>query len=157
MHDAPETQAAMNDSRFSLHPQLRRDFKVLGRTGPSWLLLRNNAALPWFLLVPETECTEIFELPATTREALRHQMDVLAAFVKQHFKADKINVAAIGNVVPQLHVHVIARRRDDCCWPQAAWGHVEVEASWSAAELTRLDTALDALAALPLDRKVPVP
>lgn len=147
----------MNDSRFSLHPQLRRDFKVLGRTGSSWLLLRNNAALPWFLLVPETDCTEIFELSPTAREALRQQTDVLAVFVKQHFKADKINVAAIGNVVPQLHVHVIARRRDDCCWPQAAWGHVDVEASWSVAELTRLDAALDALIALPLDRMALVP
>lgn len=141
----------MTTPPFSLHPQLRRDFRVLGRTGRAWLLLRHNAALPWFLLVPETVCTELFELPSDLRQELVARADVLAAFVKQHFAADKINTAAIGNIVPQLHLHVIARRHDDCCWPQAAWGHLTTEVAWREAELSHLEAGLRALPGLALD------
>ena len=147
----------MTTPSFSLHPQLRRDFRVLGRTGRAWLLLRHNAALPWFLLVPETECSELFELPPALRQELVTRADVLAAFVKTHFAADKINTAAIGNIVPQLHLHIIARRRDDCCWPQAAWGHVTTELAWSEVELSRLQSALQALAGLDLELAVSPP
>ena len=147
----------MTTPAFSLHPQLRRDFRVLGRAGQAWLLLRHNAALPWFLLVPETACTELYELPTALRQELVQRSDVLAAFVKDYFAADKINTAAIGNIVPQLHLHVIARRRDDCCWPQAAWGHVAVEVPWRDAELSRLKAALRALSGLALDASVTPP
>jgi diadenosine tetraphosphate (Ap4A) HIT family hydrolase len=147
----------MTPPAFSLHPQLRRDFRVLGRAGRAWLLLRHNAALPWFLLVPETACTELFELPTDLRQELMTRADVLAAFVKEHFAADKINTAAIGNIVSQLHLHIIARRHDDCCWPQAAWGHVAVEVAWHDVELSRLEAALRALPGLGLDVAVTPP
>lgn len=147
----------MTTPPFSLHPQLRRDFRVLGRAGRSWLLLRHNAALPWFLLVPETLHTELFELPGDLRQELMARADLLAAFVKTYFTADKINTAAIGNIVSQLHLHIIARRRDDCCWPQAAWGHVATEVVWRDEELSRLEAALRALPGLALDASVTPP
>jgi len=151
--DADAPLAAPRDSRmaldpdFVLHPQLVRDFHVLGRCGESRLhvLLRRNAVLPWFLLVPETSVQELFELPPPLRQDLEARGDVLARFVKAHFNSDKINVAAIGNIVPQLHLHVIGRQVDDCCWPLPAWGHLQGKASYSAETLANLTTALGSL------------
>jgi diadenosine tetraphosphate (Ap4A) HIT family hydrolase len=133
---------------FTLHSQLTTDFHVLGRAGTLHLLLRRNAVLPWFLLIPETDALELFELAPTLRRELDARSDVLARLVKAYFNCDKINVAAIGNIVPQLHYHVIGRRRDDCCWPQAAWGHVIGERHYEPAALTALTAALAALSAL---------
>lgn len=115
-------------SDFSLSPQLQNDCFVLGKLGSSQLLLLNNALLPWFILVPETGVTELFELDDGQRLGLVRESDSLAGFVKQAFACDKINVASIGNVVSQLHLHVIGRRRDDFCWPGVVWGREEREA-----------------------------
>jgi len=123
---------------FSLHSQLVRDFHVLGRSGRLHVLLRRNAVLPWFLLVPETTVLELYELPLMLREELACRSDALAWFVKRRFACDKINIAAIGNIVPQLHLHVIGRRIDDCCWPQAAWGHLVGERAYATDELDNL-------------------
>ncbi|MSR12974.1 MAG: HIT domain-containing protein [Gammaproteobacteria bacterium] len=127
---------------FSLHPRLVSDFHLLGRNGALHVLLQRNAILPWFILVPETAALELFEVPAVLRRELNSVADRLARFVKRHFESDKINVAAIGNIVPQLHLHVIGRRRDDCCWPQAAWGHVEGTRAYSEQEQAILTRAL---------------
>ena len=115
-------------SDFPLSPQLQKDCFVLGTLGDSQLLLLNNALVPWFILVPHTDATELFELDDETRLGLVRDSDTLAAFVKQAFGCDKINVASIGNVVSQLHLHVIGRRRDDFCWPGVVWGREEREA-----------------------------
>ncbi len=131
---------------FSLHPQLIADFYVLGRSGPLHVLIRRNAVLPWFLLVPESTALELYELPPALRQRLDAQGDRLARFVKSHFSSDKINVAAIGNIVPQLHLHVIGRRRDDCCWPQAAWGHLVGTSDYALDALDALVRALTGLA-----------
>lgn len=109
-------------SEFSLSPQLQKDCFVLGKLGSSQLLLLNNALLPWFILVPETEATELFELDEGLRLSLVQESDLLAEFVKSVFACDKINVASIGNVVSQLHMHVVGRRRGDVCWPGVVWG-----------------------------------
>ena len=123
---------------FILHPQLVADFYVLGRSGNLRVLLRRNAMLPWFLLVPECAALELYELTPPLRRELDAQVDRLAPFVKRHFACDKINIAAIGNIVPQLHLHVIGRRMDDCCWPQAAWGHLVGAREYSTEELAAI-------------------
>ena len=132
----------MRNEAFELHQQLSTDFHSLGRRGAIHILLRRNAALPWFILVPETDALELYEVPTPLRRELDQLTDALARFVKSRFVCDKINIAAIGNIVPQLHVHVIGRRRDDCCWPQAAWGHVHETRTYSDAELEALQKAL---------------
>ncbi|MBI2802537.1 MAG: HIT family protein [Gammaproteobacteria bacterium] len=132
----------MRDEIFELHPNLSADFHPLGRRGAIHLLLRRNAALPWFILVPETDALELYDVPTPLRRELDQLIDALARFVKARFACDKINIAAIGNIVPQLHVHVIGRRRDDCCWPQAAWGHVHETRSYSDTDLAALVQAL---------------
>jgi len=114
-------------SGFPLSSQLQKDCFVLGMLGDSQLLLLNNALVPWFILVPHTEATELFELDDETRLGLVRDSNTLAGFVKQAFGCDKINMASIGNVVSQLHMHVIGRRRDDFCWPDVVWGREERE------------------------------
>ncbi len=142
---------------FLLHPQLAADFHVLGRSGNLQVLLRCNAVLPWFLLVPECAALELYEIAPPLRRELAAQADRLAPFVKRYFACDKINVAAIGNIVPQLHLHVIGRRRDDCCWPQAAWGHVVGTRSYDVEELAAITQGLVDLPGFDFTRNNPPP
>jgi diadenosine tetraphosphate (Ap4A) HIT family hydrolase len=139
---------ALSPDHFELHPRLVVDFHLLGRCGAVHVLLRRNATLPWFILVPESPALELFELPAALRRELDGLTDEVAKFVKREFAADKMNIAAIGNIVPQIHVHVIGRRRDDCCWPQAAWGAPLPEAAYAAATLADLQAQLSAAVGL---------
>ena len=107
---------------FELAEQLRNDCIVLGRMELCHLLLMNNASVPWFILVPETAETEVFDLTSTERAMLWDEVDRLAEYLRSEYPVDKLNVAAIGNVVSQLHVHVVGRRKDDYCWPDVVWG-----------------------------------
>lgn len=87
------------------------------------LLLMNDATYPWFILVPRREeISELFQLASADQQLLWKETTTLAEIVKDTFGADKMNIAALGNVVSQLHVHVIARRRDDAAWPAPVWG-----------------------------------
>lgn len=107
---------------FTLDPRLQNDCFVLGKMNVCHLLLMNNALFPWFILVPETKAVELCDLGREFRILVHEETDRTARFVKDHFPVDKINVAAIGNVVRQLHIHVIGRRTDDPCWPGVVWG-----------------------------------
>lgn len=117
---------------FELHPQLRADCHELGRLSLCHVLLHRSAAIPWFILVPETPSpvTEWHELRDATRRALEAEALSVSRFLKVRLAADKVNIAAIGNIVPQLHVHVVGRRRDDPCWPGVVWGRVPPEPRW---------------------------
>jgi len=110
----------MND--FTLDTRLQNDCHILGKMGLSHLLLMNNAHFPWFILVPETDVVELCDLDPDSQRVLLDEINRLSRFIKDHFPIDKLNVAAIGNVVKQLHIHVIGRRTDDPCWPGVVWG-----------------------------------
>lgn len=129
-------------SDFVLDARLLADCHVLGRIAKIQLLLQRNAMLPWFVLVPESSALELHELEPALRRQLEGAADSLARFVKVRFACDKINVAAIGNVVSQLHLHVIGRWYDDCCWPQAPWGHVTGFRAYGDGEVGALRDAL---------------
>ena len=108
---------------FELHPQLAQDCVTVGDFPLSRLLLMNDAQYPWFILVPRRRgITEIFELNQQDRDQLHDEVLSLTQALKDGFAADKMNVAALGNMVSQLHVHVIARYRDDPSWPAPVWG-----------------------------------
>jgi diadenosine tetraphosphate (Ap4A) HIT family hydrolase len=107
---------------FRLDPQLARDCFVLGDLGASLLLLLDNALVPWFVVVPRVAVSEVCDLEAAQQAELLAQVNAVARFVQGAFPVDKLNVAAIGNIVRQLHVHVVGRRRDDFCWPGVVWG-----------------------------------
>ena len=129
-------------AQFSIHPQLVTDCHALGRLGLSHVLLHRNGALPWFILVPETGVTELCDLPSRERSQLMSEADAIARFTRQYFGTSKLNVAAIGNLVPQLHVHVVGRHSDDPCWPQPVWGNLPAGPAWPADRLSRIVAAL---------------
>lgn len=112
-------------NRFTLDPQLAADCHILGEMGCCLVLLMNNSLVPWFILVPQRNEVEICDLPHEDQLAVLECINRLSRFLKIHFKADKLNVAAIGNVVRQMHIHVVGRYVDDFCWPGVVWGRKE--------------------------------
>lgn len=108
---------------FQLHPQLQQDCIRLGRLELCRLLLMNDSQYPWFILVPEIgDIREIYQLSPTHRSLLQEESCQIAERLARLFNADKMNVAAIGNLVPQLHIHHIVRYRSDKAWPAPVWG-----------------------------------
>ena len=108
---------------FTLNPILQQDCVIIGRFPLSMLLLMNDSQYPWFILVPQVADTEeLYQLSAEQQQQLQIESNWLAQWLKQHFEADKINVAALGNVVRQLHIHHVARFEHDVAWPAPIWG-----------------------------------
>jgi diadenosine tetraphosphate (Ap4A) HIT family hydrolase len=108
---------------WTLHPQLEGDTSPVGDLPLSRLLLANDANYPWLLLVPRCAgVSEIIDLADAEQVALAAEIARVCRALKAVAPCDKLNVAALGNVVAQLHVHVIARRRDDPAWPRPVWG-----------------------------------
>ncbi|NWF36401.1 HIT domain-containing protein [Mariprofundus sp. KV] len=109
-----------------LHPQLEKDCFVVGKLPLCTLLLLNDANYPWFILVPQREgITEIHQLSDEDQQQLMRESSQLAAVIEKAFNADKINIAALGNMVPQLHIHHIVRYKSDPAWPAPVWGKLE--------------------------------
>ncbi|KPX06933.1 HIT family protein [Pseudomonas syringae] len=108
---------------FVLDSRLQQDTLPIGDFPLCRLLLSNDSHYPWFILVPRrADITEVFQLSAADQLQLWQETSVLAKVLKELFDADKINIAALGNVVSQLHMHVIVRNRDDAAWPAPVWG-----------------------------------
>jgi len=102
-------------TEFTLDPRLENDCWPLGTLHGLRLLLMNNSQVPWFILVPETSATELFELEPPLQNALANAVDALSRVTKETLGAEKLNVAAIGNVVSQMHIHVVRRSTTDFC------------------------------------------
>ncbi len=108
---------------FALDARLEQDTLVIGDFPLSRLLLSNDSTYPWFILVPRRDqISELFELDTGDQQQLWLETTALAELLKDLFDADKMNVATLGNVVSQLHMHVIVRKRDDAAWPAPVWG-----------------------------------
>ncbi|WP_428310849.1 HIT domain-containing protein [Hydrocarboniphaga sp.] len=108
---------------FSLHPQLAADCTVLADAPLSRLLLMNDAQYPWFILVPRRAgLREIYELDLAGQQQLLAESVEFGRAAMQAFGGDKLNVAALGNMVPQLHLHHVVRRIGDPAWPAPVWG-----------------------------------
>ncbi|UHD14679.1 HIT family protein [Thiocapsa bogorovii] len=127
---------------FTLHPRLLADCHRLGRLSASHLLLHRNAAVPWLILVPETDLGNLLDLTIAQRDAVladcTHVSDYLTAVLGYH----KVNVAWIGNLVPQLHVHVIGRSPTDPCWPKPVWGHLTEAHEYTPDEIDAIRAGL---------------
>lgn len=136
---------------FRLDPRLAADGLPVGRFGLSRLLLMNDATYPWLVLVPERpQVSELFDLSPDELATLTTETALVARMLKILVAADKINVAALGNVVAQLHVHVIARFATDPAWPAPVWGRAPARpyaADEAARMLGRVSGALQNLAA----------
>nr|WP_178131879.1 HIT domain-containing protein [Pseudomonas sp. C2B4] len=108
---------------FALDPRLQQDTLLIGDFPLCRLLLSNDSNYPWFILVPRRDdISEIFQLDGADQQQLWRETSALAETLKDSFDADKLNVAALGNVVSQLHMHVIVRKREDAAWPAPVWG-----------------------------------
>ena len=126
---------------INLHDQLNTDCHKLGYINSSLVLLHKNSLVPWFILIPDTTENELFKLPDSQQIMINQQISELAQFVEKHFNADKLNIATIGNIVPQLHVHIIARFFDDCFWPAPVWGQSR-SSEYSEQEIGLIKNAL---------------
>ena len=112
----------------AIYPQLANDCLLLGRFTLSHLLLMRDANYPWCILVPDREgIAEIYQLSETDQQQLLRESSQLSLAMAAAFSPDKFNVAALGNVVPQLHIHHIARYKTDVAWPAPVWGRVAVK------------------------------
>ena len=119
----------MTDAIWFLHPRLEADTVPVGDFALSRLLLSNDANYPWLILVPRRPAIrEIHELSEDDQVQLLRESGHLARAMTTAFTPVKLNIAALGNVVPQLHVHHIARYRGDPAWPAPVWGKHPAEA-----------------------------
>ena len=108
---------------FALHPRLVQDTVEVARLPLCRVLLMRDRRFPWLVLVPERESVrEIHELPPEDRAVLVEEIAKAGEALSRLFQPDKLNVGALGNLVPQLHVHVVARRTTDSAWPGPVWG-----------------------------------
>jgi diadenosine tetraphosphate (Ap4A) HIT family hydrolase len=111
------------ESAWSLHPQLAQDTVPVGDLALSRVLLANDANYPWLVLVPRRPgLIELIDLEENEQIQLLGEIATAARALKGAIQCDKLNIAALGNQVAQLHVHVIARRKTDAAWPKPVWG-----------------------------------
>lgn len=127
---------------MSIHERLLADTHVLGRFEISWLLLHRNAVVPWLILVPDCVESEFLDLPRAVRATVLDESTQVATFVRSYFGSSKINFAAIGNIVPQLHLHVVGRDPGDICWPAPVWGNLTEDRPYMATEIPLMVAAL---------------
>lgn len=108
---------------FNLHPQLVQDTHFVVDLPLCHILLMNEARYPWLILVPRRDgIREIHELLPAERLQLWEESDQVSRALSTLFQPDKLNIAALGNIVPQLHLHHIARFQTDASWPAPVWG-----------------------------------
>lgn len=108
---------------FQLNQRLQDDSIIIGHFDLCQLLLMNDSQYPWFILVPEVaNISEIYQLSKSERSQLSEESNELSKILAERYKADKMNIAAIGNLVSQLHIHHIVRYKTDVAWPAPVWG-----------------------------------
>ena len=107
---------------FQLHGQLEKDSIFVSKLGVSQVRLNNDSRFPWLILIPELpNLRELHEIPENLQPDVYKEVHLCSKLLQALTKADKMNVAALGNLVPQLHIHIIARKHSDIAWPQPVW------------------------------------
>jgi diadenosine tetraphosphate (Ap4A) HIT family hydrolase len=125
MAGSSPAMTAMVESVWSLDPKLAADTVPVGDLALSRVLLANDANYPWLILVPRRPAlTEIIDLNENEQAQLLGEIAAAARALKDVTRCDKLNIAALGNMVAQLHVHVIARFARDAAWPKPVWGAI---------------------------------
>ncbi|MFK7606408.1 MULTISPECIES: HIT domain-containing protein [unclassified Pseudomonas] len=135
---------------FTLDTRLDQDTWLIGDLPLCRLLLSNDSNYPWFILVPRREgISELFQLDDDDQKLMWSETTTLARVLKELFGAHKMNVATLGNVVSQMHMHVIVRYRTDAAWPAPVWGklpakpYVEAQVSDIRSKLKEAFTFLE--------------
>lgn len=111
-------------SNFTLDDRLQTDTYTLGESALNLLLLMNDSRYPWCILVPKQQgLQEIYQLPESDQINLTKESSLLSTVMMDLLPLDKMNIGALGNVVNQLHIHHVGRRKNDPAWPGPVWGH----------------------------------
>jgi diadenosine tetraphosphate (Ap4A) HIT family hydrolase len=127
---------------WTLHPQLAADTVIVGDLPLSRVLLMNDANYPWLILVPRNaDLVEMIDLNDAEQAQLMREVTLAARALREITAFHKLNIAALGNMVPQLHVHIIARFHHDAAWPKPVWGVMPARAY----EREALDNLVQAL------------
>lgn len=133
---------------FTLHPQLAADTIEVTNLPLCKVLLMNDSRYPWLILVPQQDgLVETTHLSQQNQQTLMAEITAASTALQNLFKVDKINIGALGNMVPQLHVHVLGRQKEDPAWPGPVWGHsaaTPYTPSQKAKMLEKLQNALGA-------------
>lgn len=133
---------------FHLDPRLADDSHPVAQLPLCDLRLMDDCHHPWLVLVPRVAgARELVDLSESQQQALLREIAIASRLLQAHFMPDKLNVAALGNVVPQLHVHVVARYVGDIAWPRPVWGHVAALPYTPEALVERVAILRDGLAA----------
>jgi len=132
---------------FQLHPQLKQDTLQLGSLPLCEVLLMNESQFTWLILVPSrNDVTETHQLNEQDQLQLHKESIAISKLLMNHFQGDKLNTAAIGNIVPQLHLHHIVRFKNDSAWPKPVWGNIHAT-PYSNAEVRDVILTMQALIA----------
>jgi diadenosine tetraphosphate (Ap4A) HIT family hydrolase len=127
--------------RYELHPQLAADTHPVAAFPLCDLRLMDDSNYPWLVLVPRAvDARELIDLDGAQRRQLGEEIDMASRLLRDAFNPFKLNVAALGNLVPQLHVHVIARFEHDPAWPAPVWGRVAARPYTPEALVERINT-----------------
>ncbi|AXQ27308.1 HIT domain-containing protein [Solimonas sp. K1W22B-7] len=136
----------MTSVSFTLHPRLNADCFVAGDWPLSRLLLMNDSQYPWFILVPRrNDVREMHELDASDQTQLFRESMILSRALALAYRGDKLNVAALGNIVPQLHLHHIVRFASDPAWPAPVWGKLPAKPYSEGQALAQIERLLPRL------------
>lgn len=132
---------------FPLHERLAADCFTLGALPLCRVLLLNDKRYPWFILVPQREgITEIYQMRDDDQLQFWTESTRFGQAIMERFNGDKLNIGALGNMVPQLHVHHIIRRKDDPAWPGAVWGGPGEAQPYSDKDINEMKATIAALA-----------
>ena len=127
---------------FTIDTKLATDTIDLGSLTLCEVLLMNDSRFPWIILVPKIPNLQDFhELPSRFRDVLSQEIETVSTVIQKLWQVDKMNVAALGNQVSQLHIHVIGRRRTDEAWPNPVWGH-GTSCPYSASDISKVIQSL---------------
>ena len=128
---------------FSIDPRIASSCVHLCDWSLSSVFLKNNAHYPWLILVPRHENLQAMDqLPKLLQHQLMDEISALSTVVRAHFKPDSLNVGALGNIVPQLHIHVVARFSHDALWPHSVWQAAQISTPYTENAMTELTTRL---------------
>ena len=115
-------------NEFKLNSRLLEDSTFITKLNVSQVRLNHDVRFPWLILIPEIAgLKELHDIPDEKQAIVQKEVNFCSAALQELTSADKMNVAALGNLVPQLHIHVIARRQDDSAWPQPVWSAGEAK------------------------------
>lgn len=107
---------------FQIDPRLLSSSVFICQWELSNVYLKNESAFPWFVLIPRVkDVREIYQLSQTQQQALMEEISRMSAVLAEEYNPDKMNVGSLGNIVPQLHIHIVGRYQSDPCWPDSIW------------------------------------